>query len=100
MSKWRIYGSYLNGRDRWVFEAEDFQVNGSMLTATGSFQRKRFLIRVQIPLSSVIYVEEVREARVRRARRTVSKQVALPAAVPEAASGEKRRGRPRKAATA
>ncbi len=94
-----IHGSRLNGRDEWTFLAESFQQGNGILVASGNFERKRLSIRLHVPLTSVIFIEELpRRDRV-AGKRGRPAPAAAAAAAPEPAPAvpPRRRGRPPRA---
>lgn len=62
MTRWLIAGSRLNGRDGWVFEADSYEVEDNLIRAEGSFARKRSKTTIRVPMTSVIYIEELPQA--------------------------------------
>lgn len=103
MGRYIIHGSQLNGRDQWIFEADDYVVRNGLIVASGSFERKRHFTVLHVPLSSIVYIEEpVQPAGLKRRRLRLGAD-SVPAGIvgqdqPAVRSAEikRRPGRPRK----
>ena len=54
-----IHGSRLNGRDEWTFLAESLEQHNGIFVASGNFERKRLRTKLHVPLTSVIFIEEL-----------------------------------------
>ncbi len=108
MSRYVIHGSQLNGRDQWIFEADDYNIKDGLIVASGSFERKRHFTVLHVPLTSIIYIEEPPQPASRRPRRLRRTFEAAPDPLEAAAANEpvttpvtqieskRRPGRPRK----